>query len=94
MAINSSTPPTPKEYRWAVFLEFVAFGKLGELLFTCVIPGTTMDDDPQAFALLHAMRVLREFKGERPDAVRIDVNASALRSDSPETITIPMNELL
>jgi len=53
-----------------------------------------MDDDPQAFALLHAMRVLREFKGERPDAVRIDVNASALRSDSPETITIPMNELL
>lgn len=82
----------PREYRWAVSVEFIVFGSFGELLGSTVFLGTTMDESPKAFALLHSMRVSRELKEEFPRWGRIHTQAQALKSDDSELVCIDLED--
>lgn len=87
-----NTTHKPREYRWAVSVEFVVFGTLGELLATNVFIGTTMDESPKAFALLHSMRVSRELKEEFPRWGRLHISAQALKSDDSSLVLIDLED--
>lgn len=91
--MNEITPPTPREYRWAVSIEVAVFGSWGELLATTVFLGTTMDESPQAFALLHSMKKVREVKEDFPQWGRIHTTAQALRSDDSSIVPIDLEAI-